>query len=90
MSNAPTTNAPIAPATLARFVQYAEDAGNWGGSPLVGGNVGGDAADKGFVLNMKKAGLVTTCADDGCVWIDFTDAGALLAEQHGVENVREA
>ena len=58
--------ARLAPATLARFIEYAEDADNWDGNPLIGGNVGGDASDKGFVLNMKKAGLVTT-------WVDGDD-----------------
>lgn len=78
--------------TLNRFIKYAQDAGNWGGSPLVGGNVGGDPADKGFILNMKKAGLITTWEDRGVinrrvvvsVWLEFTDSGKALAAAHGV------
>lgn len=82
----------ITDATLARFLAYAKDAGNWGGAPLVGGNVGGDPADKGFILNMKKAGLVTTWEDRDVingrvtvsVWVEFTDAGKALAAAHGI------
>lgn len=70
--------------TEARFMQYARDAANWGGTPLVGGNVGGDPADKGYITAMKKAGLVTTWEDCGGVWMRFTDNGKSLAKSHGV------
>jgi Ser-tRNA(Ala) deacylase AlaX len=66
--------------TMTRFTEYADDAGNWNGTPLVGGNVGGDPADKGFILNMKKQGLVETDEDeDGNVWMFFTEKGRKLA-----------
>lgn len=73
----------LAAATHTRFVEYYKDAGNWDGSPLVGGNVGGEPADKGYIVNMKKAGLVETWMDDGDVWMDFTDLGHAYFTQHG-------
>tara|TARA_R110000824_G_scaffold21839_2_gene80988 strand:+ start:187 stop:456 length:270 start_codon:yes stop_codon:yes gene_type:complete len=80
----------LAPATLARFVAYAGDAQNWSGTPLVGGNVGGEPADKGYLLHMKKAGLITTWeermpGEAPDVWIDFTDKGVALAAEHGID-----
>ena len=62
-----------------RFMAYARDAGNWSGFPCVGGNVGGDAEDTGYLTNMKKAGLIKTQVDGGMAWITFTDAGMKLA-----------
>ena len=73
--------------TTARFLAYYEDQDNWSGTPLVGGNVGGDSADKGFIVNMKKRGWITTedIDNDGCVWMDFTDAGRAQAALHGYD-----
>lgn len=79
--------------TTRRFLAYADDAGNWGETPLVGGNVGGDPADKGYLVNMKKRGWIETHADtddptangDVCVWIYFTEAGRKVAAEHGIE-----
>ena len=71
--------------TESRFFEYAKDAGNWGGYPLIGGNVGGDAADKGFIVNMKKRGLITTFVQDGDIWMDFTEKGLALALENGIE-----
>ena len=75
----------VAPGTLARFLAYARDAAEWGGTPLVGGNVGGDLADTGFIMNMKKLDLVATFTDRRCVFIEFTAAGRALAKSHGVD-----
>ena len=82
----------ITAAVLERFLAYAEDANNWSGCPLVGGNVGGDPADKGLIVNMKKAGLVTTWkqrashrGEPATVWMDFTAAGRELAAKHDIE-----
>ncbi len=79
-----TVEATVEVTTLDRFLQYAADAGNWSGTPLVGGNVGGDASDKGYIVNMKKRGLVETFEYDRCTWIDFTDKGIALAAEHGI------
>jgi hypothetical protein len=61
------TNNDLAPSTHARFMAYWDDRENWGGEPCVGGNVGGDEADKGYLLNMKKAGLISTWEEEGAV-----------------------
>jgi hypothetical protein len=79
-----TIRETITDACLARFAEYARDADNWSGSPLVGGNVGGDPADKGYILNLKKAGLITTWTDEGLAWLDFTDLGKALVLELGI------
>jgi len=67
-------------ATTYRFLDYYRDAANWAGTPLVGGNVGrNDDSDKGYVLNMKKRGWITTWEDDGDVFMDFTEEGEAVA-----------
>lgn len=78
--------ADITERSLELFLAYAEDAGNWGGTPLVGGNVGGSKEDRGNLTQLKKAGLITTFSDEpGSHWIRFTDTGRALAAQHSVE-----
>ena len=44
----------------ALFVQYVEDAGNWSGTPLGGGNVASSMKNNGHITDMKKKGLITT------------------------------
>jgi hypothetical protein len=73
--------------SLALFLEYARDAGNWSGTPLIGGNVGGSKEDRGNLTQLKQAGLITTFEHDpwsGCVYVDFTDAGHALAAEHGI------
>ena len=68
------------------FLEYAQDADNWGGTPLVGGNVGGSKQDRGNLTQLKKAGLIATEQDaDGCLWLYFTDAGKAYAASLGVK-----
>lgn len=71
--------------SLALFLAYAKDAGNWSGSPLVGGNVGGAKEERGNLTQLKRAGLITTFVDSGLTWVNFTDAGVTLAAEHGVK-----
>lgn len=66
------------------FVAYAEDAGNWSGTPLVGGNVGGSKEDRGNLTQLKKAGLIETDYDEGCTWLYFTDMGVEYAAALGI------
>lgn len=74
--------------SLALFLDYAHDAGNWSGTPLVGGNVGGTAEDRGNLTQLKRAGLITTAREDGSTWLFFTDEGKALAAEHGI-NIQE-
>lgn len=70
------------------FLEYARDAGNWNGMPLVGGNVGTTKADQGNLTHLKQAGLVKT-EDDGdrrdLKWLVFTDLGRAYAKANGVD-----
>jgi hypothetical protein len=71
--------------SLEIFLSYAKDADNWNGTPLVGGNVGGDKEGRGNLTQLKKAGLLTTFKDDGLMWVEFTEAGKAFALNHGIE-----
>jgi hypothetical protein len=81
------TNLNLTQDSLALFLAYAADAGNWGGNPLVGGNVilNSETADRGNLTQLKKAGLLTTWRDEGCTWINFTKEGKALAAEHGMD-----
>ena len=57
------------------FIAYAKDADNWGGMPLIGGNVGGSQEDKGNLTQLKKAGLIRTQFEEGDTWLIFTNEG---------------
>lgn len=75
----------ITPRSLQLFLDLADDAGNWSGMPLLGGNVGGSKADRGNITQLKQAGLIKTSTDEGDTFVVFTKAGAALAEQHGID-----
>lgn len=75
------TNKEITEATKALFIAFAKDAGNWSGTPLVGGNVGGSKEDRGNLADLKKRGLV----NEGCLWLAFTDTGRDYAAELGIE-----
>ncbi len=81
MSRAPQ---PITAESLAVFLMYANDAQNWTGSPLVGGNVGGTKEQRGNLTQLKRAKLIETFTSDGLTWIRFTAKGGALAKQHGI------
>lgn len=75
----------ITRASLKLFLAYAEDANNWNGMPLIGGNVPGDhRAQRGNLSQLKKAGLIRTEQDEGLAWIVFTAVGKALAAQYGI------
>ena len=71
-------------ATLAVFLAYANDAPNWAGRPMIGCNVASDKHANGHLTNLKKAGLIETFKDDCGIYIEFTEAGERLAEEHGI------
>ena len=60
------------------FRAYANDADNWSGVPLIGGNVGGSKEERGNLTQLKRAGLIATYRDGG-TWLYFTDAGKEFA-----------
>jgi hypothetical protein len=75
----------LTPKTIDLFIAYAKDAGNWSGTPCVGGNVGGSKEERGNLTQLKRAGLITTFVSDGCTFVEFTGKGKDYARQHGVE-----
>ncbi len=66
-------------------MEYAVDADNWGGCPLVGGNVGGSVEDRGNLTDLKKAGLIETIKEGHNSFVVFTMAGKAFAKDHGIE-----
>jgi hypothetical protein len=74
----------LSTAALSLFLEYAKDAENWNGQPLVGGNVDTTPQDKGYLTQLKNAGLIATFREDSCTWLNFTPAGKALALDHGI------
>lgn len=74
----------LTPESLELFHLLALDAGNWGGIPCWGGNVGGHKADRGNLTDLKRKGLVWTDRANGCQWVHFTPEGKALAAALGV------
>ena len=70
---------------LKLFLAYAADAGEWSGTPLVGGNVEHGMKENGYLTALKKEGLLTTFIYDRLPWVEFTEAGVTLAAQHGIK-----
>ena len=69
------------------FLAYANDANNWNGNPLVGGNVGGSKEERGNLTQLKKAGLIETQEDEGNTWLYFTLKGQEYARSLGVKYI---
>jgi len=78
------TTTTLTPASHEAFMAYAKDADNWGGNPLVGGNVGGGREERGNLTDLKRKGLIETFEDDRCTFVHFTQAGRAYAEANGV------
>lgn len=75
----------LTPKSLDLFLALANDAGNWSGTPLLGGNVPSDRSTRGNLTHLKKAGLVDTSTDEeNRVWVSFTTLGQSFAAHQGV------
>ena len=72
--------ATLTPASVALFTALAEDAPNWSGTPMVDVS----PQERGNLTALKKAGLLTTFTDAGCVFAEFTPAGAAYAATLGI------
>lgn len=83
------TTITLTETSKALFIAYAKDAGNWNGTPLIGGNVGGDVRKtRGNLTQLKQAGLIETFKDEerkSLTWLSFTDAGIDYAIALGVD-----
>jgi len=79
----------ITDTSKALFVDFAQDAGNWNGMPLIGGNVmiKNAKADRGNLTQLKKAGLVETEYDsfERLTWLTFTEDGERYANELGID-----
>ncbi len=78
------------------FDILANDAPDWSGNPLFGGNHFAGPKEKGYLTNLKQAGLVTTdtepnenCSSATITWVYFTDEGADLAKERTGVDPRE-
>lgn len=72
-------------ASLKLFLDFAKDAGDWSGTPLVDGNVQTGTQLRGNLSDLIKKGLITTFKDEGCTWVSFTEEGKAFAKSHGVD-----
>jgi len=76
-------------ASLATFLMYAADAGNWSGTPWVScGNIAPTKEHRGNLSDLVKKGLIVIHDNEGKgrakdMYVDFTDAGRELAAKHG-------
>lgn len=69
----------MTPATLKLFLSLMHDSGNWSGEPLFDGG----SEDRGNLTHLKKLGVLETFADEGCVFVIWTDLGEKLMAAHG-------
>jgi len=76
---------PLTEDSVRLFKDIANDAGNWGGTPMVGGNVCTTKADLGNLTDLKKHGLLSTFESDGCQFVSFTKKGVYTAEFYGIK-----
>jgi len=74
----------LTPNSKQLFIDYAKDADNWNGMPLVGGNVKSSKSDNGNLTDLKKAGLIITFEEGKDIWLKFTDAGIKFASSLGI------
>ena len=66
---------------LGLFCEYAKEAHDWDGHPMVDQ----DRIGNGLLTSLKKKGLLTTWRDEGITWINFTDLGKATAAHHAIE-----
>lgn len=78
-------NTNLSAEALAYFVALAEDACNWSGHPLVGGNVSQGVKENGYLTACKKEEVLTTSFDGRDSFVNFTEKGVELAASMGVK-----
>jgi predicted transcriptional regulator len=80
-------NTPITTDSLELFKALAKDAGNWGGTPMIGGAAWDARTGNGNLTDLEKRGLLSTFESDGCTFVEFTDKGVAFAESLGIKIV---
>jgi hypothetical protein len=85
ISNDRNSDTELTPASHDLFMEFANDAGNWSGTPPTDSNVQMTNSQRGNLTHLKKLGLITTDEYDGSAWVYFTDKGIEYAGQNGVD-----
>jgi hypothetical protein len=80
-----TATTSLTASTISLFVELVNDAPNWSGNPLLDIT----KEQRGNLTQLKQAGVVETFKADGDQWVRFTEAGMLMAEQMGLDSLRE-
>lgn len=79
-----TTAMQLTADSLATFLLYAKDAGNWSGNPYVSsGNVKCTKSMRGNLSDLVKKGLIIISDTGSHMYIEFTAVGKQLAAEHG-------
>lgn len=71
----------ITDTSLALFLDLANDAGNWSGTPLADVT----KEERGNLTQLKRAGLLVTYVDNGDPFAVFTQAGVKFAAEHDID-----
>lgn len=85
ISNDRNSDSELTPASHDLFMEFANDAGNWSGTPPTDGNVQMTNSQRGNLTHLKKLGLITTDEYDGSAWVYFTEKGIVYACKNGVD-----
>jgi len=80
------THPTLSPSSEALFIRLVQDAGNWSGEPMLGGNFDIDEAAKGNITDLKRKKLITTYTDRGDVFVQFTASARELANSLGLQD----
>jgi hypothetical protein len=75
----------ITEASKSLFTELADDAGNWSGQPLIGGNVELTKEERGNLTHLKKLNLIATFNSDGDMFVSFTAEGVAYAKSLGID-----
>lgn len=81
----PITSKDLTSPSLELFKFYAQDAGNWSGTPCTSGNLELTPARKGSLTDLKRKKLLTTFEHDGLSYVEFTPAALPLAKELGID-----
>lgn len=75
----------LTPASHSLFAKFWDDAPNWGGEPLVNGNVKVGKSERGNLSDLLQKELVESFDDgEGCTWLQFTKIGIQYAADHNL------
>lgn len=77
--------ADITARSLQLFLNYAADADNWSGSPIVDRDVATWSEVSSDLTQLEGAGMIEICRFNREDYVLFTDKGKALAAEHGIE-----